>query len=82
MNIPPIEVPAPVVSIKELKMPEQKAPVVHVAAAEVRSPDVVVNVAPAAVKIENIVKVPKTKKMTVKRGSDGKMSSIEAEHED
>ncbi len=82
VNIPPIEVPPPVVSIKELKLPEQKAPVVHVAAAEVRSPDVVVHVAPAAVKIENIVKVPKTKKMTVKRGSDGKMTEIQAEHED
>ncbi len=82
VNIPPIEVPPPVVSIKELKIPDQKAPVVHVAAAQIKSPDVVVHVAPAAVKIENVVKVPKTKKMTVKRGKDGKMSSIEAEHED
>ncbi len=81
VNVPPITVPAPVVNISELKVPEQKAPVVNVAAPQIKSPDVVVNVAPPAVTIQNTVKVPKTKKMTVKRGTDGKMSSIEAEHD-
>ncbi len=81
VNVPPISVPAPTVNIGEIKMPEQKAPVVHVAAAQIKSPEVVVNVAPPAVTIQNTVKVPKTKKMTVKRGSDGKMASIEAEHD-
>ncbi len=81
VNVPPISVPAPTVNIGEIKMPEQKAPVVHVAAAQIKSPEVVVNVAPPAVTIQNTVKVPKTKKMTVKRGSDGKMTSIEAEHD-
>ncbi len=81
VNVPPISVPAPTVNIGEIKMPEQKAPVVNVAPAKVTSPEVVVNVAPPAVTIQNTVKVPRTKKMTVKRGSDGKMTSIEAEHD-
>ncbi len=81
VNVPPISVPAPTVNIGEIKMPEQKAPIVHVAPAKVTSPEVVVNVAPPAVTIQNTIKVPKTKKMTVKRGNDGKMTSIEAEHD-
>ncbi len=81
VNVPPISVPAPNVNIGEIKMPEQKAPVVYVAAAQVKSPEVVVNVAPPSVTVPVTVKVPKTKKMTVKRGNDGKMTSIEAEHD-
>ncbi len=81
VNVPPIEVPQPIVNISELKVPEQKAPIVNIAQQAVKPPDVVVHVAPAAVTVKNIVNVPKTKKMTVKRGEDGKMTSIEAEHE-
>ncbi len=81
VNVPPISVPAPVVTIKELKLPEQKAPIVNVNPSTIKAPDVVVNVAPPAVKIENVVNVPRTKKMTVKRDDSGKMTEIEAEHD-
>ena len=82
VNVPEIKVPAPTVNIGEIRMPEQKAPVVHVAAARVvmpemptvKAPDVVVNV-------KNEIKIPKTKKVTVERDSDGKLSGLDIEKE-
>lgn len=82
-----VHVPEPVVNIKELKtdivIPEQKAPVVHVThkAAEVKAPDVVVNVAPAAVTVKNDIRIPKTKSVTIRRGDDGKPTGLDIEKE-
>jgi lambda family phage portal protein len=82
VHVPEINVPAPVVNIAELKVPEQKAPVVHVAAAkvvmppmpEIKPPDVVVNV-------KNEIKIPKTKKITIARDDEGKLSGLDVEKE-
>lgn len=83
VNVPPIEVPPPVVSIGEIKLPEQKAPVVNVTnkAPDVKVPDVVVNVAPPAVHVKNEIKIPKTKRVTIQRGDDGKPTGLEIEKE-
>jgi hypothetical protein len=90
VNVPPISVPQPIVNIENLKVPEQKAPVVHVAAPvvnnEVRMPDqkepnVIVNVAPPDVRITNDIKIPTTKKVKVSRDGDGKLSGYEVEKE-
>ena len=88
VNVPPITVPQPIVNIKELKVPEQKAPIVNfsptvkvpeIKMPEIKAPDVVVNIAPPDVKVYNEVKVPRAKGMKVKRGDDGKMEGIEIE---
>jgi lambda family phage portal protein len=94
MNItnPPITIAPPPINIIGVKIPEQKAPIVNVAAA--KSPEVVVNVAPPAVKVDNIVNVPApevniennidvptTKNMTVKRNAEGKMIGAEFQKE-
>ncbi len=74
-----VNVEAPIVHV-----PAQKAPVVHVAAAkmpEMKSPDVVVNVAPPSVTVKNDIKIPKTKAITVKRDEDGKLSGMNVEKE-
>lgn len=89
VNVPEIKMPQPIIDMSSLKLPEQKAPIVNVAAAkffvpeikmpEVKSPDVVVNVAPPAVNIENKVNVPAASKVKIGRGKDGKMTHAEIE---
>lgn len=86
INVPEIKIPAPTINIPQIHIPEQKAPIVHVAAArvvmpEVKSPDVVVNVAPPAVSIRNEISIPKTKSVKVKRDPDGKLSGLDIEKE-
>lgn len=90
VNVPEIKVPPPTVNISELKVPEQKAPIVHFNP-ELKSPEVVVNVAPPDVKIAppvvNVaapavtVNMPKSKGAKIKRGNDGKMEALELEFE-
>jgi hypothetical protein len=88
VNVPPIEIPAPTIDMSKFKFPEQKAPVVNftppevkVNLPEVKAPDVVVNVAPPSVRVTNEVKIPKAKRMKVKRDDDGKMTEMEAEYD-
>jgi lambda family phage portal protein len=88
ITMPPITMPP--VEITGIKIPEQKAPIVNVAAA--KSPEVVVNVAPPAVNnvvnvpapevtIENNIDVPTTKSIKVERDSSGKLSGIAVQKE-
>ncbi len=77
-----VTVEAPIINVPEQK--EQKAPIVHVAAAKMpmmNPPDVVVNVAAPNVAIKNNIKIPKTKAITVKRDEDGKLSGMDIEKE-
>lgn len=88
---PILNVPAPQVNIGEIKLPEQKPPVVNIAPAKIimpetkmpaiKSPDVVVNVAPADVHVHNDIKVPSTKAIKIERDKEGKMSGASVEKE-
>jgi len=81
VNVPPIEIPPPNITITSLAIPEQKAPVVNVKMPETKTPDVVVHVAPAAVTVKNDIQIPKTSSVKVKRDQAGKLSGIEIEKE-
>src|SRR6185369_621575 len=81
VNVPPIEIPPPNITITSLAIPEQKAPVVNVKVPEAKTPDVVVHVAPAAVTVKNDIQIPKTSSVKVKRDQAGKLSGIEIEKE-
>jgi len=81
VNVPPIQIPPPNITITSLAIPEQKAPVVNVKVPEAKTPDVVVHVAPAAVTVKNDIQIPKTSSVKVKRDQAGKLSGIEIEKE-
>ncbi len=83
VNVPPIEVPQPIVNISELKVPEQKAPIVNITqkAQEMKQPDVIVNVAPPAITVKNDIRIPKTKKVIVRRNDGGQLDGLDIEAE-
>lgn len=72
-----VTVEGAIISVPSQKQPP--APIIKMP--EIKSPDVIVNVAPPAVTVRNDIRIPKTKSVTVKRDGDGKLSGLDVEKE-